>query len=85
MKINIEKIEKFIPKDFVLASDLAESIGVDKSFPGNRLGTKILPRISQDQETSDLCVAAINRLFSSGAIAPEDVECLVVCITNKCT
>jgi|SaaInlStandDraft_3_1057020.scaffolds.fasta_scaffold06911_5 3-oxoacyl-[acyl-carrier-protein] synthase III len=82
MKINIEKIEKFIPKDFVLASDLAESIGVDKSFPGNRLGTKILPRISQDQETSDLCVAAINRLFSSGAIAPEDVECLVVCTQN---
>ena len=47
-----------------------------------RIGVRQIARMEPGQDTSDLCVRAANKLFASGAVQPDEIDCVIVVTQN---
>lgn len=60
----------------------APGLNASESLVRDKIGVLRVARKAPGQDTSDLGAAALRKLFASGAVAPEEVECLVVVTQN---
>lgn len=77
-RLGIEKIGVHIPNEILSVIDLGKKLNAKEEFIRTKLGFLQLTRKSQSEETSDLCVKAIQNL----AIDLIDIDCLVVVTQN---
>ena len=83
MMIGIRSIASYIPKDRIDNIAQAQSFGRDEEFVHNKLGTTTLSVKAEDEETSDLCVQAVQNLLAKNPeLKLEDVQALVVVTQN---
>ena len=60
----------------------AEEFGLTDEFIRDKLGVETVARKADDQDTSDLAVAAVKALLAKGRVDLERVECLVLVTQN---
>lgn len=81
--IGIKSIASYIPAGRIDNIAQAASFDRDEAFVHAKLGTTTLSVKGPDEETSDLCVEAVKRLFEKNPeLRPEDVQALVVVTQN---
>lgn len=80
--IGIAQIGVYIPEHHLSNYDRQEDFGIDAQFIETKLGVKQVTRKGEDEETSDMCVAAFRDLCTKVAVDPAAVDCLVVCTQN---
>lgn len=80
--IGIEAIGSYVPSGGRTEDDLMKSFSVDESFLRDKTGFLHARRKGENEDTSDLCVAAINDLVAKTGLDLAEIECLVVCTQN---
>ncbi len=81
--IGIKNIASYIPAGRIDNIAQAAAFDRDEGFVLSKIGTPTLSVKDEDEETSDLCVAAVrNLLAASPALAPEAIGALVVVTQN---
>jgi 3-oxoacyl-[acyl-carrier-protein] synthase-3 len=80
--IGIKAIASFVAPGRVSNQARRESAGKDEGFIRDKIGFESLARLAPGQETSDMCVAAFERLAGTPGFDPTRVDCLVVCTQN---
>lgn len=81
--IGIRSIASYIPQGRIDNIAQARSFGRDEDFVINKLGTTTLSVKDEDQETSDLCVQAVENLLQKNPeLKKEDIQALVVVTQN---
>lgn len=58
------------------------ALGICPATLEDRIGVRRVARKAADQQASDLCVAAAQKLFESRVVEPRDIECLAVVTQN---
>lgn len=82
MTLGIKAVTSFIPENRINNIELAAKFGQTQAFVDDKLGARILPRKTSEQETSDLCVAAIKKMQLREDFCLNDIEALVVVTQN---
>ncbi|MDC0010724.1 ketoacyl-ACP synthase III [Porticoccaceae bacterium] len=80
--IGIRSISSFIPEKKIDNIKQALDFGEDESFISKKIGALTLPVISGSQETSDMAVAAVNKLIDEHGLVLSDVDTVVVITQN---
>ena len=81
--IGIRSIASYIPEGRIDNIAQAQSFGRDEEFVHNKLGTTTLSVKADHEETSDLCVRAVQNLLAKNPqLKLEDVQALVVVTQN---
>lgn len=81
--IGIRSIASYIPQGRIDNIAQARSFDRDEAFVVNKLGTTTLSVKDQEQETSDLCVQAVENLLQKNPqLKKEDIQALVVVTQN---
>jgi 3-oxoacyl-[acyl-carrier-protein] synthase III len=78
----ISEIAGYVPTGRVSNLERQQELGIDEAFIRSKLGVCTVSRMAADEDTSDLCVAAFNRLVNAERMRSEGVDCLVVCTQN---
>jgi 3-oxoacyl-[acyl-carrier-protein] synthase III len=78
----ISKIACYVPPARLSNLERQQELGIDEAFIRSKLGVCSVSRKGADEETSDLCVAAFNRLPDAARLRRDGVDCLVVCTQN---
>jgi 3-oxoacyl-[acyl-carrier-protein] synthase-3 len=79
VNIGIERVAGYMPEHRLTAADLAARYGFDEEFIRGKLGVEQVFIASDAQRTSDLAVAAVERLLGDRPGLAESVGLLVVC------
>jgi len=77
--IGIESIGSYIPRNIESNFAKKADFGIDDDFIVNKIGVEQVSRKSPDEETSDLCVKAFERLQTKASVPVDGVDCIVVC------
>jgi 3-oxoacyl-[acyl-carrier-protein] synthase-3 len=80
--ICIENIGSYIPANRESNLDRQSKFDIDEDFIIGKLGVEQVSRKSLDEETSDLCVKALENLKSKTSTSLADVDCRVGCTQN---
>ena len=80
--IGIEAIACEIPEHRISNLERAQQFGTSVPFLREKIGVVEIARKRVEHETSDLCVAAAQRLFNSDVVTPDDVDCAAVVTQN---
>jgi len=80
--IGISAITYEIPAQRLDNGPRAMALHVEPATLENRIGVRRVARKSPGQETSDLCIAAAQKLFAAGGVTPEEIDCCVVVTQN---
>ena len=80
--IGIDSISYVIPERRVSTLARLDELNTTESVVRNRIGVFQVARKADGEETSDLCLAAAAKLFATGRVSPELVDCLVVVTQN---
>jgi len=81
--IGIKNIASYVPVAGVDNYAQGAKFDKDETFILGKIGSAFLPRKGADQETSDLCVEAVNALFAaSPELKRESIDCLIVVTQN---
>ena len=81
--IGIKSIASYVPTAGVDNYVQGAKFAKDEDFILGKIGSAFLPRKDADQETSDLCVEAVNALFASNPqLARESIDALIVVTQN---
>lgn len=80
--IGVTHVSSYVPVGRESNYEKMARFGVDEGFIKNKLGVESVARRGKDEETSDLCVAAFERLVAQCPLDPSDVGCVVVCTQN---
>ncbi len=59
-----------------------EQFATDETFLREKIGSLRVARKAADQETSDLCVLAFERLAAKCGVRADEIDCLAVCTQN---
>lgn len=62
MNIGIKAISSYLPNQIVDNIEQGKQFDMPEDFVLNKIGAKVLPRMEENQDSSDLCVAAIKQL-----------------------
>jgi 3-oxoacyl-[acyl-carrier-protein] synthase-3 len=81
-EIGINEIGFYIPNNFISNEEQISKFGLDELFLDQKIGTRKLSRKSTEQETSDLCVKALEELEKRVNVKREMIDCLVVVTQN---
>mgnify|MGYP000323998423 CR=1 FL=1 len=81
-EIGINEIGFYIPNNFISNEEQIPKFGLDELFLDQKIGTRKLSRKSTEQDTSDLCVKALEELEKRVKIKREMIDCLVVVTQN---
>lgn len=81
--IGIRSIASYIPEERIDNVAQAQSFNRDEKFVDAKLGSRTLSVKADNEETSDLCVEAVQNLFAKNPeLKPDDVQALVVVTQN---
>jgi len=80
--IGIGEIAYVIGENSLSNRDRLESLEATSDLLENKIGVMTVARKAADMETSDLALAAVRKLFDSGAVKPEEIECLILVTQN---
>lgn len=80
--IGITSIASYIPEVSLSNLDRASLAGKTAEFITDKVGFRRVARKAAEQDTSDLCVRAFEKLMMKCAVDPGDVDCLIVCTQN---
>lgn len=80
--IGIQEIASYIPQNRLSNYDLKEKFEMDDTFIEEKIGVKEISIKNKNQDTSDLCVEAFNRLTEKIDINKDEIDCLVVVTQN---
>jgi 3-oxoacyl-[acyl-carrier-protein] synthase-3 len=81
--IGIRDIEYFIPNNRIENIRHKEKFRISDNFIENKLGVKFVSRIDPDQNASDLCCLAYERLIARKTnLNPDDIDVIIVCTQN---
>lgn len=82
MSIGIADIGVYIPEGRLDNLARAEELQTDQKFLDEKIGTCVVSRRAEGEDTSDLAVKACERLFERGLAKREEVDCVVLCTQN---
>ena len=83
MGIGIRSIASFVPENVIDNVAQAEHFGEPENFVTDKLGAKVLPRMSEEEETSDLCVSAVHALQKKcPELTLDQIDALIVVTQN---
>ena len=80
--IGIAAIAAELPSERISNLSALPPLGLSEAFLRDKIGFVRRARMPAGMDTSDLCVAAANRLFAGGAVDRDEVQCLVVVTQN---
>jgi 3-oxoacyl-[acyl-carrier-protein] synthase-3 len=80
--IGIAAIAYEIPAPRLDNASRAEALHVLPETLDRRIGVRQVARMEPGQDTSDLCVRAADKLFATGLVRPEEIDCLMVVTQN---
>ncbi len=80
--IGIARIATYVPDRFESNRDRMQDFEIDEAFLRDKIGESRVSRKEPAEDTSDLAVRAVRALADSGAVALDQVQCLVVCTQN---
>lgn len=81
--IGIKSIASYVPTAGLDNYAQGAKFGKDEEFIFGKIGSTFLPRKSDEQETSDLCVEAAKALFASNpGLDPQSIDALIVVTQN---
>ena len=80
--IYIESIASYVPSGGESNYERKVEFDIDDNFIVKKLGVERVSRKSREEETSDLCVKALDSLKKKIVLSLTDVDCLVVCTQN---
>lgn len=80
--IGIEHISTYLPVDRIDNLTRLDQFDIKESFIHEKIGMVSLARKDEHDETSDLCVKAVNQLLIEKGEMLSDIECLIVCTQN---
>jgi 3-oxoacyl-[acyl-carrier-protein] synthase-3 len=80
--LGIAAVAAYIPDDYLDNLERAPALDAGEDLLRDKIGVLKVSRKHADEETSDLAVKAVRRLFEQGAARPEQVDCLVVVTQN---
>lgn len=81
--IGIKSIASYVPVEGVDNYAQGAKFGKDQDFIFGKIGSTFLPRKDASQETSDLCVEAVNALFAANpSLDPASIDALIVVTQN---
>jgi len=83
MMIGIKSIASYVPASGLDNYVQGAKFGKDEAFMFGKIGASFLPRKDAEQETSDLCVEAVNNLFAANPqLKRESIDALIVVTQN---
>ena len=74
----IRHISYYLPEKVRENAELVEALGLEEAFIVEKLGVLKRRIAADDEATSDLCAAAVRRLFEETGESPEDIGGLIV-------
>ncbi|MFF7708609.1 3-oxoacyl-[acyl-carrier-protein] synthase III C-terminal domain-containing protein [Pseudomonas sp. NPDC007930] len=81
--IGIKSIASYVPAQGLDNYAQGAKFGKDEDFIIGKIGSAFLPRKAAEQETSDLCVHAVQQLFAQNpALDPASIDALIVVTQN---
>lgn len=81
--IGIKSIASYVPGAGLDNYAQGAKFGKDEEFILGKIGSAFLPRKSDEQETSDLCVEAVNALFAANpGLSRDAIDALIVVTQN---
>ncbi|MDU9389186.1 ketoacyl-ACP synthase III [Pseudomonas sp. zfem002] len=81
--IGIKSIASYVPAAGLDNYAQGAKFGKDEEFILGKIGSAFLPRKGDEQETSDLCVEAVNALFAANpALSRDAIDALIVVTQN---
>ena len=81
--IGIKSIASYVPADGIDNYAQGAKFAKDEEFIIGKIGSAFLPRKEAAQETSDLCVEAVNALFANNPeLKRESIDALIVVTQN---
>ena len=80
--LGIAAIATYIPDDYLDNLARAAALDAGEDLLRDKIGVLRVSRKAADEETSDLAVKAVQRLFDRGEVRPDEVDCLVVVTQN---
>jgi len=81
-EIGIGAIAGYIPEERIDVLSLKDKFQATEAFLTEKVGMRRLARLPSGWDTSDPATAAARKLLESGAVAPEEIECLAVVTQN---
>jgi 3-oxoacyl-[acyl-carrier-protein] synthase-3 len=78
-QVGIEEIEFFLPEKCITSGDLAKDFGFPISFIENKVGVKKIFISGKDENTSDLAVEAVKKIFINRPYLKDNLGLLAVC------
>ena len=79
MSVGIEAIEYYLPERFMTSGDLASNFGFALQFVEEKIGIRKIYIAGENEMTSDLAVAAIEKLFKKRPDIKEKIKVIAVC------
>ena len=80
--LGIENIGSYIPVSRISNYERREKFAIDAQFIEEKIGVKSVSRKGEEEETSDMCLAAFSDLVARSGLQPAEVEALVVVTQN---
>jgi 3-oxoacyl-[acyl-carrier-protein] synthase III len=80
--IGIGEIGYSIGKNMLSNEDRLGSLSATPDLLENKIGVKQVARKDSHEETSDLALSAVQKLFNTTTIRPEEIECLILITQN---
>jgi 3-oxoacyl-[acyl-carrier-protein] synthase III len=80
--IGIQAVSEWICTTRLDNRNRIEGLDASESLLNDKIGVMQIARLESGEETSDLCVHAINKLLSETNLAKDDIQCLVVVTQN---
>ncbi len=81
-EIGIGAVAGEIPERRMDVLALKDKFQATEQFLNEKVGMRAVARLPEGWDTSDLAAAAAKKLFASGAVKPEEVDCLALVTQN---
>ena len=80
--IGISDIAGYLPEDTLSNYERAAALGFDANFIDDKIGISRVTRKRADQDTSDLCCVALDKLCERRQLDLSKIQVLIVCTQN---
>lgn len=80
--IGICSIETYIPELRISNYERKEKFEITDEFIENKIGVRSVSRMTADEDTSDLCCKAYEKLIKNTRFDPDIIDVLIVCTQN---
>jgi 3-oxoacyl-[acyl-carrier-protein] synthase III len=80
--LGIKDIKSYIPDNRISNYDKIKTFNLTEDFINNKIGVKYTAKIHPNQDTSDLCCEAFNKLLYENDLDENKIDVVIVCTQN---